>query len=167
MSLNTPVFSFSSLLACRTRQSCVETVSEKRKKKKKEKKKEDTRRTLESGKSYPFRCPTHVRHRHDAKNGVSVQPRIRIHSWIQVCYSFWVYQYKSISCNLLKFLYCLYCSNSKKIESLERLLRFFLFACFLSKNSFRETTGDALKRCRLQELKLMSKFENQSTKSIF
>ena len=44
------------------------------------KKKEDTRRTPESGESYPFRCPTRVRHRHDAKNGVFVQPRIRIHS---------------------------------------------------------------------------------------
>ena len=41
------------------------------------KKKEDTRRTPESGESYPFRCPTRVRHRHDAKNGVSVPPRLR------------------------------------------------------------------------------------------
>ena len=41
---------------------------------KKKKKKRDTRRTPESGESYPYRCPTRVRHRHDAKNGVSVQP---------------------------------------------------------------------------------------------
>ena len=45
-------------------------VSEKRKKK------EDTRRTPEFGKSYPFRCPTLVQHRHDAKNGVSMQPSL-------------------------------------------------------------------------------------------
>ena len=43
----------------------------------KKKKKEDTRRTPESSESYPFRCPTRVRHRHDAKNGVSVQPRFK------------------------------------------------------------------------------------------
>ena len=41
----------------------------------KKKKKEDTRWTPVSGESYPFRCLTCVRHRHDAKNGVSVQPR--------------------------------------------------------------------------------------------
>ena len=43
----------------------------------KKKKKRDTRRTPESGESYPYRCPTRVRHRHDAKNGVSVQPRLK------------------------------------------------------------------------------------------
>ena len=43
---------------------------------KKKEKKEDTRRTPVSGESYPFRCPTRVRHRHDAKNGVSVQPSV-------------------------------------------------------------------------------------------
>ena len=43
---------------------------------KKRKRKEDTRRTPVSGESYPFRCLKCVRHRHDAKNGVSVQPRI-------------------------------------------------------------------------------------------
>ena len=45
-----------------------------RRSKKKKKKKIYTRRTLESGESYPYRCSTRVRHRHDAKNGVSVQP---------------------------------------------------------------------------------------------
>ena len=40
----------------------------------KKRKKRDTRRTPESGESYPYRCPTCIRHRHDAKNGVSVQP---------------------------------------------------------------------------------------------
>ena len=39
------------------------------------KKKNDTRRTPESSESYPFRCPTRVGHRHDAKNGMSVQSR--------------------------------------------------------------------------------------------
>ena len=42
----------------------------------KKKKKRDTRRTPESGESYPYRCPTRVRHRHDAKNGMSVQPSL-------------------------------------------------------------------------------------------
>ena len=42
---------------------------------KKKKKKRDTRWIPESGESYPYRCPTRVRHQHDAKNGVSVQPR--------------------------------------------------------------------------------------------
>ena len=41
-----------------------------------EKKKEDTRRTPKFGKSYPFQCPTLVQHRHDAKNGVSMQPSL-------------------------------------------------------------------------------------------
>ena len=49
-------------------QSCVGEA-------KKKKKKRDTRRTPESSESYPYRCPTRVRHQHDAKNGVSVQPR--------------------------------------------------------------------------------------------
>ena len=49
----------------------VGAMSEKRKKKKK---KRDTARTLESGESYRFRCPTCVGHRYVAKNGVSVQP---------------------------------------------------------------------------------------------
>ena len=68
------IFLFFPLLACRSRvgaiRSRVKAVSEKRKKKKKR----DTRRTPESGESYPYRCPTRVQHRHDAKNGVSVQP---------------------------------------------------------------------------------------------
>ena len=42
----------------------------------KKKKKEDTCRTLESGESYPFPCLTRVQHRHDAKNGMSVQPSL-------------------------------------------------------------------------------------------
>ena len=66
--------------ASEPRRSCVGAVSAPRRrvseKRKKRKKKKDTRRTLESGESYPFRCPTCVRHRHDAKNGVSVQPSI-------------------------------------------------------------------------------------------
>ena len=59
-------FFFFSLLACQSR---VRAVSEKQKKKKR-----DTRRTPESGESYPYWCPTRVRHRHNAKNGVSMQP---------------------------------------------------------------------------------------------
>ena len=66
--------------ASEPRRSCVGAVSAPRwrvsEKRKKKKKKEDTRRTPESGESYPFRCPTCVRHRHDAKNGVFVQPSI-------------------------------------------------------------------------------------------
>ena len=54
---------FFPLLACRSRVgaiwSRVKAVSEKRKKKKK---KRDTRRTPESGESYPYQCPTCVRH---------------------------------------------------------------------------------------------------------
>ena len=78
------IFFFSSLLACWKRRSRVGAVSEpcwrcvgacRRNEKKK---KEDTRRTPESGESYPFRCLTRVRHRHDAKNGVSVQRRIQL-----------------------------------------------------------------------------------------
>ena len=42
----------------------------------KQKKKVDTRRTPEFSKSYPFQCPTLVQHRHDAKNGVSMQPSL-------------------------------------------------------------------------------------------
>ena len=52
---------FFPLLACRSRvgaiRSRVKAVSEKRK----NKKKRDTRRTPESGESYPYRCPTRVR----------------------------------------------------------------------------------------------------------
>ena len=81
---NMPKFSFfSSLLACWKRRSRVGVVSEPCRRRvgacrrnEKKKKKEDTRRTPESGESYPFRCPTCVRHRHDAKNGVFVQPSI-------------------------------------------------------------------------------------------
>ena len=85
MTRNMPKFSFfSSLLACRKCRSRVGAVSEPcrrrvgacRRNEKKKKKKEDTRRTPESSESYPFRCPTRVRHRHDAKNGVSVQPSV-------------------------------------------------------------------------------------------
>ena len=77
MTRNMPKFSFfSSLLACRKRRSCVGVVWARVGETKKKKRKEDTRRTPESGESYPFRCPTCVRHRHDAKNGVSVQPSI-------------------------------------------------------------------------------------------
>ena len=46
------------------------------------KKKEDTRRTPESGESYPFRCPTRVQHQHDTKNGVSEQPRFKVYDII-------------------------------------------------------------------------------------
>ena len=53
--------------------SRVGAVSENREKKKKKKR---HCRTPESGASYPFRCPTRVGHGHDAKNGVSVQPRL-------------------------------------------------------------------------------------------
>ena len=59
--------------ALEPRRSCVGAVSA-RVGETKKKKKEDTCRTPESSESYPFRCPTRVRHRHDAKNGVSVQP---------------------------------------------------------------------------------------------
>ena len=65
---------FSSLLVCRTRRSHVGTASAHVEKKKK---KEDTRRTPESDESYLFQCPTRVRHQHDTKNGVSVQPRMK------------------------------------------------------------------------------------------
>ena len=47
----------------------VGVVSEKQKKKK------GHRWTPESDASYPFRCPTRVGHQHDAKNGVSAQPK--------------------------------------------------------------------------------------------
>ena len=68
-------FFFSLLLACRTRRSRVGACRRNEKKKKK-----DTRRTPESGEPYPFRCSTRVRHRYDAKNGVSVQPR----KWVAI-----------------------------------------------------------------------------------
>ena len=61
-------FFFSIAGVSELRRSRVKAVSEKQKKR-------DTRRTPESGESYPYQCPTHVRHRHGAKNGVSVQPR--------------------------------------------------------------------------------------------
>ena len=66
-------FFFSSLQACRKRQSGVGATSARVGE---TKKKEDTRRTPEFSKSYPFRCPTLVQHRHDAKNGVSMQPSL-------------------------------------------------------------------------------------------
>ena len=63
--------SFFPLLACRSRvgaiRSRVKAVSEKRKKKKRE--------TLAGHRNQASRTRTGVRHRHDAKNGVSVQPR--------------------------------------------------------------------------------------------
>ena len=62
-------FFFFSPLACRSR---VGAVSEKWKKKERH----SPDRTPESGESYPFWCLTYVRHRHDAKNGVFVQPRL-------------------------------------------------------------------------------------------
>ena len=36
----------------------------------------DTARTPESDESYWSRCPTHVKHQHNAKNAISVQPRV-------------------------------------------------------------------------------------------
>ena len=64
---------FFPLLACRSRVGAVSKPC--RRSEKKKKKRRDTRWTPESGESYPYRCPTRVRHQHDAKNGVSVQPR--------------------------------------------------------------------------------------------
>ena len=59
-------FSFFSLLACPPCWSCVGEAKKKKKKKK----------TLESGESCRYPCSTRVGHRHVAKNGVSVQPRM-------------------------------------------------------------------------------------------
>ena len=60
-------FFFLSLLACQMRRSRVGEA--------KKKKKKGHHWTPESDASYPFRCPTHVGHQHDAKNGMSAQPK--------------------------------------------------------------------------------------------
>ena len=71
------------------RQSRVKAVSAPcRRSEKKEKKKRDTRRTPESGESYQYRCPTCVRHRHDAKNGVSMQPRLYVQKIARLLFLF-------------------------------------------------------------------------------
>ena len=76
---------------------------------KKKKKKRDTRRTPESGESYPYRCPTRVRHRHDAKNGVSVQPSLEL-----TCCS--LLKRIEISSDQLKSLALLACWNLVEVK---------------------------------------------------
>ena len=90
-----------------------------------EKKKKGHRRTPESGTSSLFRCPTRVERGHDAKNGVSVQPRLGHKSKLPIGCRILSHGYISnCKASILLVSYFLWLGLSPILVSLERLHKF-------------------------------------------